>query len=174
MTFKGLARFASRLFGFLVVGTLVVTAVLMVRSYNETVEPVEGVNLINGAISRYQETVDEQDSTISQLRPQARAFSRRCADDLVNLEVERPKSCLGLENLERQISQAEDEKEEAEAFILSKELEREPLRAKVAAEVAYQQSLVLIAVSAFVPGTALWIAFTLVLLWRKESTGWKK
>ena len=174
MTFEKLARFASRLFGFLVVGTIVVTSVLLVRSYSKTVEPVDDLNLINGSISRYEKAVDEQESLISQLQPQARAFSKRCEEDLVNLDVERPRSCLGLANLEQQILEAESEKEGAEAFILSKELERETLRAEVATEVAYQQTLVLIAVSALVPGAAVWIAFTLVLLWRQESTGWKE
>ena len=174
MTFKGLARFASVLFGLVVVATVISAWSLVSQSYERTVGTVDEINLLTYSISVEQEKVGDAQTRLDQLSALPSVLAKRCESQLLDPDIKVPRSCQDLENLPSRISSATNNLASAEVAQLELEAERELLRAEVEAEKALQQVIISNALGAGLAGIALWAAFTLALLWRKESTGWKE
>ena len=174
MTFKGLARFASVLFGLVVVVTVITTWSLVSQSYQRTVDSVDEINKLTNRISVEERNVGVAQARIDQLSSLPNVLAKRCESQLLDPDIKVPRSCQDLENLPSRISSATSNLASAEVAQLELEAERELLRAEVEAEKALQQVIISNAIGAGLAGIALWAAFTLALLWRKESTGWKE
>ena len=170
MNFLSLAQFASRLFGGLTIAVVAVAVVLVSQSYSKTIEPVEEINLLNYSVSKAEETRADTAAEVARLTALVPRYTRNCEADLEAGEVEVPRSCTTLQTLPSRISEAELELAQVEGEVFALESEIELKRAQVAAERVYQAGVVESAIYLTVVGTALWIAFTLVYFWKRESS----
>ena len=91
MTFKGIARFASVLFGRVVVATVVTTWSLISQSYSISVE---------------EEKVDDAQTRVDQLSALPGVLAERCESQLLDPDIEVARSCQDLEKLPSRISSA--------------------------------------------------------------------